>query len=109
MFERTGQMRIAFSKPAMNIIKSHTLVRTFGLIVAVLAFAAGTARAAEPKPHVVFVVGTLHYSPELSMPLFAQELERFGYRTTVVKGEGDPEKKKENVLEKKVGKKKIWA
>ena len=32
------------------------------------------------------------------MPAFAKELERFGFRTTVVMGEGDPEKKTENVL-----------
>lgn len=32
------------------------------------------------------------------MPVFAKELERFGFRTTVVMGEGDPEKKTENVL-----------
>jgi hypothetical protein len=50
------------------------------------------------KPHVVIVVGTLHYSPELTMPAFAKELERFGFRTTVVMGEGDPEKKLKNVL-----------
>lgn len=57
-----------------------------------------SASAAERKPHAVLVVGTLHYSPELSMPVFAKELERFGFRTTVVMGEGDPEKKSENVL-----------
>ncbi len=50
------------------------------------------------KPHAVLVVGTLHYSPELSMPLLAKELERIGFRTTVVMGEGDPEKKTEQVL-----------
>ena len=32
------------------------------------------------------------------MPVLAKELERFGFRTTVVMGEGDPEKKTENVL-----------
>ncbi len=32
------------------------------------------------------------------MPVFAKELERFGFRTTVVMGEGNPEKKTENVL-----------
>lgn len=61
----------------------------------------GPASAAEEtaeKPHVVLVVGTLHYSPELTMPVYAEELERFGFRTTVVMGEGDPEKKTENVL-----------
>lgn len=50
------------------------------------------------KPHVVLVVGTLHYSPELTMPVLAKELERFGFRTTVVMGKGNPEKKTENVL-----------
>ncbi len=54
--------------------------------------------ADDHKPHVVLVAGTLHYSPELTMPVFAEELERFGFRTTVVMGEGDPEKKTENVL-----------
>mgnify|MGYP002631468606 CR=1 FL=1 len=52
----------------------------------------------DDKPHVVLVVGTLHYSPELTMPVFAAELERFGFETTVVMGEGDPEKKFYNVL-----------
>ncbi|MEM9366454.1 MAG: ThuA domain-containing protein [Planctomycetota bacterium] len=57
------------------------------------------ARAAAPEPpHAVIVVGTLHYSPELTMPVFAEELERFGFRTTIVMGDGDPEKKTENVL-----------
>ena len=54
--------------------------------------------AQDDKPHAVIVVGTLHYSPELTMPVFAKELERLGFRTTVVMGEGDPEKKTENVL-----------
>lgn len=52
----------------------------------------------DSKPHVVLIAGTLHYSPELTLPVFAEELERFGFRTTVVMGEGDPEKKTENVL-----------
>ncbi len=60
----------------------------------------GTLSAAEEdkKPHAVLVVGTLHYSPELTMPVFAEELERFGFRTTVVMPEGNPEKKTEDVL-----------
>lgn len=53
---------------------------------------------AEEKPHAVFVIGTLHYSPELTMPVFAQDLERFGFKTTVIFGGGNPEKKTENVL-----------
>ncbi|SMP58125.1 Type 1 glutamine amidotransferase (GATase1) [Neorhodopirellula lusitana] len=54
--------------------------------------------ADQSKPHAVIVVGTLHYSPELTMPVFAKELERFGFRTTVVIGEGNPEQKTEDVL-----------
>jgi type 1 glutamine amidotransferase len=54
--------------------------------------------AEDDKPHAVIVVGTLHYSPELTMPVFAKELERFGFRTTVVIGEGNPERKTKNVL-----------
>jgi hypothetical protein len=54
--------------------------------------------SAKKKPHAVIVVGTQHYSPELSMPLFAGELERFGFETTVVQCEGDPEKKDYRVL-----------
>ncbi|MFT4687940.1 MAG: ThuA domain-containing protein [Verrucomicrobiia bacterium] len=56
------------------------------------------ASGADRKPHAVFLLGTLHYSPELTMPVFAKELERFGFRTTLVRGEGNPEKKTENVL-----------
>ena len=69
------------------------------LIISAAVFHCSPASAVdETKPHVVLVVGTLHYSPELSMPLFAKELERIGFRTTVVMGDGDPEKKTENVL-----------
>jgi len=32
------------------------------------------------------------------LPPFAEELQRLGFRTSVVMGEGDPEKKTENVL-----------
>jgi type 1 glutamine amidotransferase len=57
-----------------------------------------SVQAADKKPHAVFLLGTLHYSPELTMPVFAKDLERFGFRTTLVQGEGNPEKKTENVL-----------
>lgn len=50
------------------------------------------------KPHVVLVCGTLHYSPEVTMPPLAEELEKFGFRTTVVQGEGNPEAKTTDVL-----------
>ncbi|MEM7144264.1 MAG: ThuA domain-containing protein [Verrucomicrobiota bacterium] len=68
------------------------------LLLASLSLSTGIQANDAEKPHAVVVVGTLHYSPELTMPVFAEELERFGFRTTVVMGEGDPEKKTENVL-----------
>ena len=50
------------------------------------------------KPLVALVAGTLHYSPELTLPVFAEELERFGFQTNVIIGRGDPEKQTSNVL-----------
>lgn len=50
--------------------------------------------AGEEKPHIVFVVGTTHYAPQVSMPVLAKEVERFGFRTTVVIPPGDPEENK---------------
>lgn len=77
-----------------NVMKPTRLLSVIGLSLALVI----SSEAAEPKPHAVFVLGTLHYSPELTMPVFAKELERFGFRTTLVRGEGDPEKKTGNVL-----------
>ncbi|MEO1529273.1 MAG: ThuA domain-containing protein [Planctomycetota bacterium] len=69
------------------------------LIAALCSLHSSWVRAADDnKPHVVLVVGTLHYSPELTMPVIAKDLERFGFRTTVVMGEGNPEKKTDDVL-----------
>ena len=70
----------------------------FALVLCLLSFPLSPLVAETEKPHAVLVVGTLHYSPELTMPVFAKELERFGFRTTVVMGEGNPEKKTQGVL-----------
>ena len=76
----------------------HPRITTL-LAITLSLWLTGVANANErEKPHAVFVVGTLHYSPELTMPVFAEELERFGFRTTVVRGSGNPEKKTERVL-----------
>ncbi|MCX7012357.1 MAG: ThuA domain-containing protein [Candidatus Sumerlaeota bacterium] len=55
------------------------------------------ADLAPERPHLVFVVGTHHYNPETTMPPLAQEMERFGFRTTVVLPPGDPEENKNGV------------
>jgi hypothetical protein len=84
-----------------QVIKLKALPHTITALLAInlSLFLGGFVTAAdEVKPHAVIVVGTLHYSPELTMPVFAKELERFGFRTTIVMGEGNPEQKTENVL-----------
>jgi type 1 glutamine amidotransferase len=78
-------------------LRNRTIVPVLAITLSILLSAFATA-AEDDRPHAVIVVGTLHYSPELTMPVFAKELERFGFRTTVVMGEGDPEKKTDNVL-----------
>lgn len=80
------------------MITRQTLIAATIAIVLVFSFFENASAADNDKPHAVIVVGTLHYSPELTMPVFAKELERFGFRTTVVIGEGNPEKKTANVL-----------
>ncbi|MEO0446321.1 MAG: ThuA domain-containing protein [Verrucomicrobiota bacterium] len=79
----------------MNVtsVLTGTLFIFLGILLPVEA-----AEDSPAKPHAVFVIGTLHYSPELTMPVFAEELERFGFETTIVFGGGNPEKKTENVL-----------
>ncbi|MEQ9067470.1 MAG: hypothetical protein RLO18_12135, partial [Gimesia chilikensis] len=44
------------------------------------------------QPHVVFVVGTTHYAPQKTLPAFAKRLEQYGFKTTVVLPDGDPER-----------------
>ena len=44
------------------------------------------------KPNAVFVVGTHHYSPQKSIPMLASEIERFGFKITVINPDWDPEK-----------------
>ncbi|BDS05898.1 hypothetical protein NT6N_09380 [Oceaniferula spumae] len=49
---------------------------------------------ADEKPHAVIVVGTYHYSPQKTMPKFAEELERLGFKTTVINPDWEAEKDK---------------
>jgi len=46
------------------------------------------------QPHAVIIAGTHHYSPQKTMPPFAAELERLGFKTTVINPDWDPEKDK---------------
>ena len=67
-----------------------------GLILTSICFVmTQSVFAAEPKPaqpHVVFVVGTTHYAPQKTLPAFAKRLEKYGFKTTVVLPDGDPER-----------------
>lgn len=61
------------------------------ILAALLVFAPAVV-AADEKPRAVIVVGTHHYAPQKTMPLFAAELERLGFQTTVLNPAWDPEK-----------------
>ncbi|QDV20777.1 Trehalose utilization [Gimesia panareensis] len=64
-------------------------------LTSILFVSAQTGFAAEEKPeqpHVVFVVGTTHYSPQKTLPAFAKRLEQYGFKTTVILPDGDPER-----------------
>lgn len=57
-----------------------------------------TAVIADEKPHAVFVVGTPHYNPAASLPPLATQLEKnFGWRTTVLATDDNPEKNAEGI------------
>lgn len=70
------------------------MTRLTTILIAVIALMSGNLAQAAKKPHAVIVVGTHHYSPEKTMPPFAAELERLGFRTTVINPDWDPEKDK---------------
>lgn len=97
---QSGRNSFPFRFPADSVFSLESMIsllfRSVLFMIGVIALAA--VRADDDKPHVALIAGTLHYSPELTMPVFAEELERFGFKATVVMGEGDPEKKTENVL-----------
>lgn len=62
----------------------------FALLLALIAPAAAEARE---KPHAVFVIGTPHYNPAATMPPLAKQLEEnFGFKTTIVATDYNPEK-----------------
>jgi len=42
--------------------------------------------------HITIIVGTHHYSPHKSMPLLKTELEKFGFKVTLINPQWDPEK-----------------
>jgi type 1 glutamine amidotransferase len=64
---------------------------TGAALAAAIPLQRAVAQPPSKKPHLVFVVGTEHYSPHLSMPPLAKEMERLGFRTTVILPTGDPE------------------
>ncbi|MGJ8723210.1 MAG: DUF7133 domain-containing protein [Roseibacillus sp.] len=68
--------------------KIHTLA------LSLVSLANTILATAADKPHAVIVCGTYHYSPHKTMPPFAAELERLGFKTTVINPDWDPEKDK---------------
>ncbi|MEM7013636.1 MAG: ThuA domain-containing protein [Verrucomicrobiota bacterium] len=53
---------------------------------------------AEEKPHAIFVIGTPHYNPAATMPPLAQQLqENFGFKTTILKTDYNPERNSKGI------------
>jgi len=73
--------------------------RVLYLLLSTTSFFCNLLHAEEnTSPHVVFVVGPPHYSPQVTIPVFAKELQKLGLRTTVVSGDKKSERKTTNVL-----------
>ena len=58
----------------------------------VLTLTRNISHANKGRPHAAIVVGTHHYSAEKTMPRFGIELERLGFRNTLINPSWDPEK-----------------
>ncbi|MEW4526276.1 PVC-type heme-binding CxxCH protein [Maioricimonas sp. JC845] len=75
---------------------SHTspiclLLAAIGIGLALSGRVVADDAGSPDAPHAVFVVGTHHYEPHETIPKFAERLEQYGFRTTVVLPEGNPE------------------
>lgn len=57
----------------------------------------GVGLCDDVPPHAVFVVGTPHYSPERSMPVLASHLQKLGFKTTILRCAGNPEKNPDGI------------
>ncbi|MDG1894975.1 MAG: ThuA domain-containing protein [Fuerstiella sp.] len=66
--------------------------RFFSVFILVCAATVNIFAQDADQPHAVFVVGTQHYAPGDTLPALATQLERMGFRTTVVRPPGNPEK-----------------
>jgi type 1 glutamine amidotransferase len=89
-----------FASCGKGAVMSKTMVARLSvfMIGIVLPLAPVAGQSADlGRPHLVFVVGTHHYSPQISMPVLAKEMERFGFKTTVILPPGDPEGNKNGV------------
>lgn len=92
-------MRDSTSRSGSNRKPANTTRRTFlGQVAAAGAAAApllsrrlAGAAPSRAKGELAFVVGTHHYHPEQSMPLLAKEMDRLGFRSTLIQPTGDPE------------------
>ncbi|MHC4780969.1 MAG: ThuA domain-containing protein, partial [Planctomycetota bacterium] len=62
------------------------------VLLIALSFAFIQFAPAKDKPHAVFICGTPHYNPQATMPPLAKQLETFGFKTTVISPDYNPEK-----------------
>lgn len=69
------------------------MFQIFPCLLLVLSISCAALSAADEKPHAVFVVGTPHYNPSGTLPPLAKQMEEsFGWKTTVIQSNANPEK-----------------
>ena len=83
-----------FIENRLKALLQHEFIIMYFRISLLVSFFLGQLLFASEKPHAVIVVGTHHYAPQRTMPLFAGELERLGFRATVINPDWDAEKDK---------------
>ena len=72
-------------------MKITTLCMTFAVSG---MFATSLSAEEVKKPHATIIVGTHHYSPQLTMPKLSDELKRLGFDVSLINPEWDAERDK---------------
>ena len=72
--------------------KFVSVLLRLGVCSAAVLFSIGVQAAEEKKPHAVLVAGTPHYQPAISLQGLSGELERHGFRVSLVRASYNPER-----------------